>query len=140
MNESEFRSWIKFNGRGRLVLVCAVIAVIVFLGACADGGQDSQWSAGDEKGPLRLISVTPTVLLMREQGALLQVADVEIESTSELSDVKVEVQIGSRQRSTGVGKVEQGKATLQVYVPEVVAATEAEFIVRVGNDVVGSGK
>ena len=83
MNESEFRSWIKFNGRGRLVLVCAVIAVIVFLGACADGGQDSQWSAGDEKGPLRLISVTPTVLLMREQGALLQVADVGSESTSE---------------------------------------------------------
>jgi len=135
MDKSGFRSGMKFKEYGRVVFLCVATAAITFCGVRSEGGQNGQSGGGQAGGSLRLISVEPTVLFIREQGSLLQVAEVEVESTSELSEVKVEVKFGSRQRSTGIGELEKGKATLRVHVPEVIAATEVEFVVRVGKDV-----
>ncbi|MBL7152107.1 MAG: hypothetical protein ISS79_00195 [Phycisphaerae bacterium] len=140
MNKSDFRSWMQFEEYGRSIVVCAAAAVIAFFSVVVGGGQDSESPDVEEKGSLRLISVEPTVLFVREQGSLLQVAEVEVESTSELSEVKVDVKFGSRERSTGVGTLEKGKTTLQAYVPEMIKATPVEFVVRAGGQVVGRQK
>ena len=140
MSKSGIRNATRLEEYGRFIFVCMAAAVIVFGAVRAEEGQESPSREGQTGGPLRLISVEPTVLFVREQGSLLQVAEIELESTSELSEVKVEIKLGTRQRSTGLGNIAKGKAKVQVYVPEIIAATEAEFVVRVGNDAAAQQK
>jgi len=140
MSKSGIRNAMRLEDYGRFIFVWMAAAVIAFGAVRAEEGQESPSGEGQGGGALRLISVEPTVLFVREGGALLQVADVELESTSELGEVKVEIKVGSRQRTTGVGNIAKGKVKVQVYVPEIIAATEAELVVRVGNVVAAQQK
>ena len=140
MSKSGLRNAIRFDECGRFILVCTAAAAIALGAVRAEEGQESPSGEGQAGGALRLLSVEPTVLFVREGGALLQVAEIEVESTAELSEVKVEIKLGSLQKSTGLGKIEKGKAKVQVYVPEIIAATEAEFVIRVGKDVAAQHK
>ncbi|MBN2270306.1 MAG: hypothetical protein JXN61_06815 [Sedimentisphaerales bacterium] len=135
MSKSGLRNAKRFGKYGRFVLVCTAAVAIAYCGVRAEEGQGSPPGEGQAGGPLRLISVEPTVLFVREQGSLLQVAEVELESTAELSKVKVEVKLGTLQRTTGLGNIAKGKTKVEIYVPEIIAATEAEFVIRVDKDV-----
>ncbi len=124
---------------GRAVLA-GVAAVMIAVG-CARGAEpNAPRSEAGAAEALRLISIKPTVFFIREQGSLLHKAHVEVESTEELSEVKVDVQFDSRQRSTGVGKMGKGKSTLEVYVPEMIKATPVEFVVTADKKVVARQK
>ncbi|MHC4741250.1 MAG: glycoside hydrolase family 38 N-terminal domain-containing protein [Planctomycetota bacterium] len=114
-----------------------VVFWVFILGGTVEGVEGSESVGG---GAFRLISIKPTVLLVREQGTLLQAADIEVASESEMRDVAVDVKFGSRQRSTGAGKVAEGKSVLRVYVPEAITPREVEFVVRSGRTVVGRRK
>jgi hypothetical protein len=146
MNRSSLRGRRGLQGFSRAILVGVAAVVIAYGGVRASGpvwaaeSQSGEAAAGNESGALRLISVKPTVFFIREQGSLLHKARVEVESTEELSEVKVDVEFDSRQRSTGVGKIGKGKSTLDVYVPEVIKATPVEFVVTADKKVVGRQK
>ena len=83
----------------RAVLLFSIVLGVCFFGQAAARGSNSESEQGEA---FRVLSVKPTVLLVREQGSLLQAADVEVESESELVGVSVDVKFGSRQRSTGI--------------------------------------
>jgi len=139
MDRSSLADRIGLRGFGRAVLVGAA-AVVIAVGGARGAEPNAPRSEAGAAEALRLISIKPTVFLIREQGSLLQKAQLEVESTEEFSEVKVDVEFDSRQRSTGVGKIGKGKSTLEVYVPEVIKATPVEFVVTADKKVVGRQK
>ena len=79
---------------------------------------------------LRLLSVKPTVLFVREKGTLLQAVDVSIVNISEHVEVSLSVKLDSKEKTTSIGKVKKGKSTLRAYVPDISRSTSIEFTLK----------
>lgn len=79
---------------------------------------------------LKLLSVEHTALFVRERGALFQVARVVVENAAEPVSARLEVRLDSETRSSELGKVNKGKATFEVPVPDVSEPTPMEFVLH----------
>ncbi len=81
---------------------------------------------------LRLVSVQPTVFLVRAGDDLIQVADLVIENTGGNTPASVEARLdGKGVVKTAIAEVPQGQNTFQASVPSVDAQTPIEFVLRV---------
>ncbi len=133
MNKSAFRVGTESELWGRIICITLLVAVVATNSVTAERTQDTSASVKDKA--LRLVSVEPTVLFVREKGTILQVVDVTVENTSEAVQASVEVKIDSAQRSTALGEVKKGKTTFKVNIPDMVEATPVEFGLKSSGDV-----
>jgi alpha-mannosidase len=102
--------------------------IIVCNNAAAEKTNTSQPS---KSNTLRIESVKPTVFFIKDKDALLQIAEVVIENTSEPVEASLDARLGDRQKTTALGKVEKGKTTIQAYIPDISEEAEAEFVLKV---------
>jgi len=102
----------------------------------------SQASAKAEAAaaPLRLVSVEPTVFYVRQNGALQQVVEVTVENDGEAVAGGLQVKLGAKQTLAELGKLEKGKSTVQVQVPDIRPHTPVEFVLSVAGKALGSHK
>ena len=98
------------------------LAVVVF-----STGRARAQSAKDD-APLRIENITPTVLFIRDQGRLLQVAEVTVENSSTKTiEATLKASLASRPPRSVAGKLPTGKTTLKVAVPDVGKPVTATF-------------
>jgi hypothetical protein len=77
---------------------------------------------------LRFISIEPTVFLIKQEGSLVQVANVIVENTSEPVEASLDVKLSSKKETTALGKVKNGSSSLQVHIPDVSEPTPDKVI------------
>jgi alpha-mannosidase len=132
MNQHSHKTGGKIKPLHRLfytVLLCAITLCSALMAEMANA------SKANEDNALRLVSIKPTVFFIKDKDALLQVLEVIIENTSEPMEASLEVRLNGKQKTTALGKVEKGKATLRAYIPDIIKAAEAEFILRANEKV-----
>ena len=93
-------------------------------------GEVSRSSTAVEGRSLRFVGIKPTVFFTEGQDVLWQVVEVIIENTSEPTEANLDVKLGSKEKTTALGKVQKGKATFQVYVPDITKPTQVEFVLK----------
>jgi alpha-mannosidase len=128
MNERCITSGMKWKVFGCIVSTIFLATIFASNSVKAERAQDTSASVSDKA--LRLVSVEPTVLFVREKGAVLQVAEVAVDNTSEAVQASIDVKIDSAQRSTALGEVKKGKTTFAVHVPDIVEPTLVEFVLK----------
>ncbi len=107
--------------------ISLLVTIIVCSNAKAGQGGDSQLS---ESGTLRLVSVKPTVLFMKDKDALLQVVEVNIENTTDPVEARLEFRLDGKQEIKSLGKVKKGKVTFQIHIPDIAEPKPVEFILK----------
>ncbi|MCX5638297.1 MAG: hypothetical protein NTX52_11490, partial [Planctomycetota bacterium] len=84
----------------------------------------------DVQLPLRFISIEPTVFLIKDKSSLLQVVNVTIDNTAKPVEAMLEVILSSKKRIVTLVKVENGKSTVQVHIPEASEPTPVELTLK----------
>jgi len=112
-------------------LGAALLALIPALGAPKVAvGQQAKTSQPQAMAALRLLAVNPTVLFVQREEGLRQVAEVTIENFAAAVEASLEVRLGAQGTSTALGKLNKGKSTAEVHVPDVRQPTPVEFVLR----------
>ena len=117
----------------RLSFLGKTLYVILLAGFAAsnNAAAEKTEAAGPvQNAQIRFVSAKPTVFLIKQKNTLLQVAELTIENTSAPVEVWLEMTVGSKKKTTSFGKVEKGKATFQVHIPQVTEPTPAVFILK----------
>jgi len=128
--KERFRSGMKPGLFGCIVCITCVIATAGT--SCVKGERTQDASVSMTHKALRLISVEPTVLFVREKRTIVQVAEVTVENTSDAVEATVDVELDSKHSSTALGKVKNGKTTCRVHVPDIVERTPVQFVLKSG--------
>jgi len=79
---------------------------------------------------LYLKAVRPTAFFARKQSRLFQAVDLTVENRGKRTSASVRVTIGSQKKHITLSKVEPGKRTYRIYVPDVRRSTTAEFALK----------
>jgi len=109
----------------------ALLALITALGAPKVAvGQQAKTPQPQATAALRLLAVNPTVLYVQREEGLRQVAEVTIENVAAAVEASLEVRLGAQGTSTALGKLNKGKSTAQVHVPDVRQPTPVAFVLR----------
>ncbi|MHC4890081.1 MAG: glycoside hydrolase family 38 N-terminal domain-containing protein [Planctomycetota bacterium] len=123
MNQHSLKIRRKSEWLGRAFCIALTFAIIASGTALA------------EEPKLRLISIEPTVFFIKEKTALLQMVEVTIENTSEPVEVSVDIRLGSKKKTTALGKVKKGRTSFKVYIPEIVEPRPVEFVLNANGKV-----
>lgn len=112
---SRKRKTSKRSGILEIILCVAVMFAVVGPGRVEAEESRADRSAGQaaESRTLRLVSAEPTVLFVRGQEGLLQIARVTIENAAEPVRGRLEMKLDGKQRSIDVGLVNEGKTTVE---------------------------
>jgi len=127
MNQRSHKTGRKIKPLDCVFCISMLVAIIVCSNTKAGQAEDSQLSEG---GTLHLVSVKPTVFFIKEGNVLLQVVEVNIENTSEPVEASLDVRLDGKQKIKALGKVKKGKATFQVYIPDIAEPKLAEFVLK----------
>jgi hypothetical protein len=117
----------------RLSFLGKTLYVILLAGFAASNNaaaEKTEAAGPSQNAQIRFVSAKPTVFLIKQKNTLLQVAELTIENTSAPVEVWLELTVGSKKKTTSFGKVEKGKATFQVHIPQVTEPTPAVFILK----------
>ena len=135
MNQNAFKRTVILELLGRAFCIGLFVAGLISGNAMAErsGTQGDNQSVEDKS--LHIISIEPTVLMVKEENALLQAVDVVIENNTQSVEANLDVKLDSGQRTTALGKVKKGKLTFRAYIPEISRPAPAEFILRANGKV-----
>jgi len=130
MNQQTYKTRIKLEGLGHTFCLALTVAIIISGTAMA------------EEPKLRLASIEPTVFFIKEENALLQMVEVNIENTSEAVEASLEVKLStgrpmadSKKKTAALGRVKKGRTAFKIYVPDIVEARPVEFVLKANDKV-----
>ena len=134
--------WHQFAHTLLAYLIAAVLACSFARAGSSEGRPAGQLAPAQptanltaERSALRLASIRPTVLFVRQAGKLLQMVEVTIENRAAATEASLDVTINGIESSTTLGKVNRGKATFKVHVPDVREPAAADFVLKVAGRV-----
>lgn len=141
MDGHSFRAIIKFESFGYAFYIGLLAAFITFNTTIADELKTSDATEAntvrtenlpDVQLPLRFVSIEPTVFFIKDKRTLLQVVNVTIENTAKPVEAMLSVILSSKKRIEidTIVKVENGKSTTQVHIPDISEPTPVEFVLK----------
>ncbi|MHC4558447.1 MAG: glycoside hydrolase family 38 N-terminal domain-containing protein [Planctomycetota bacterium] len=129
---------------GILEIILCLVVLLAIIGpdsAAIEQSQPNRTSDLPAKPQsLRLISAEPTVLFVRQQDGLMQIARITIENTTEPVEASLETKLDGKQRFKNLGLLNKGKTTIEAHIPETGKPAELELVLRTKGKVCSSLK
>jgi hypothetical protein len=72
--------------------------------------------------------VTPTVFFIGEEGNLKQGIDILIENKKDSTKANIEIKFDLKKENIDIEKIEKGKKSYRIYIPEIKEKIDTEFI------------
>lgn len=79
--------------------------------------------------------VMPTVFFIEEKGNLRQGMDILIENKKDPTRANIEIKFGLKKENVDVERVEKGRESYRIYIPEVQERIDVEFVLSVKGNV-----
>lgn len=81
-----------------------------------------------KEGTLIIKDIRPTVFFIGDEGNLKHGIDILIENETDITRVNIEIRFGLKKENVDIEKIEKGRKSYRIYIPETKEKVDVEFI------------